>query len=360
MQPPKKIMIVDDDKVSRDLLKAMLEIQGHRVVTAENGINALEKIDSNIDLFLLDVMMPWMDGFELAGKIRDRDDTHDIPIIMVTALKSREDRLKAVEVGANDYITKPVDKTELRIRTTSILKMKEAQDAIKENRKQLEAANFELNQIFNASPDGMWLLDREFRIIRINEPLAQIFGLDPITSAGKKCNDLILCNRCAEGKCPLNGILKGEKRIEYDTVIDVAGKGQSPFIVTGTPFYNNDKEIIGIIATYKNISERKRAEEERLYSEKLQSVLELAGAVCHNLNQPMQSILGFSELILMDMNSKDPIYDKLITINEQISRMGVITQKLMKINSYEVTEYINGRKIIDIEKAADLLKIKDG
>jgi putative two-component system response regulator len=131
MSEMKKILAADDEEVNRILLEKMLSKLGHEPVMARDGFDALEKIGQGIDLVLLDVMMPDMDGFEVVRKIRSRPFTQDIPVIMVTALSSRDDRLKAVEAGANDFIAKPVDMTELRVRMGSLLKMKEAQDCLK-------------------------------------------------------------------------------------------------------------------------------------------------------------------------------------------------------------------------------------
>ncbi|MBF0481692.1 MAG: response regulator [Desulfovibrionaceae bacterium] len=127
----KRILAADDEEVNRILLEKMLSKLGHEPVMAKDGFDALDKIAGGIDLVLLDVMMPDMDGFEVVRRIRSRPFTRDIPVIMVTALSSRDDRLKAVEAGANDFIAKPVDMTELRVRMGSLLKMKEAQDSLK-------------------------------------------------------------------------------------------------------------------------------------------------------------------------------------------------------------------------------------
>ena len=134
----RRILIVDDEVPNRDLLESLVEAMGHEPDLARDGIEALAKVKLDIDLVLLDVMMPGMDGFEVARRIRQDPSAADVPIIMVTALTGKEDRLRAVEAGANDYITKPIDKTELRIRVASLLKMKEAQDAVKRHRKDLE------------------------------------------------------------------------------------------------------------------------------------------------------------------------------------------------------------------------------
>lgn len=138
MNQPKRILIVDDEKLNRKLLEDLIASLGHEPETARDGVEALAKLKLDIDLVLLDVMMPGMDGFEVARRIRKDPETSHIPIVMVTALTSEKDRLSAVQAGANDFIAKPIDKTELQVRTESLLKMKEAQDAIKRHREMLE------------------------------------------------------------------------------------------------------------------------------------------------------------------------------------------------------------------------------
>ncbi len=138
MDKPKRILIVDDEESLRTVLREMIQSLGHESEIAQDGFEALAMLQMKVDLVLLDVMMPGMDGFEVARRIR-KDPVHsDTPIIMVTGLASRTDRLNAVAVGANDFISKPFDLTELRVRTESLLKMKEAQDQIKKHKTELE------------------------------------------------------------------------------------------------------------------------------------------------------------------------------------------------------------------------------
>jgi adenylate cyclase len=134
----KRILAVDDEYNNLVVLKALLTSLGHQVEPAGDGARALARIGPDIDLVLLDIMMPKMDGLEVARRIRNTPDVADIPIIMVTALSGKDDRLRAVEAGANDFISKPVDKVELHIRMDSLLKMKEARDALKNHKAMLE------------------------------------------------------------------------------------------------------------------------------------------------------------------------------------------------------------------------------
>ncbi|MBI3129489.1 MAG: response regulator [Candidatus Tectomicrobia bacterium] len=135
---PKRILLVDDEPEILQVLGEILSSMGYQAETASSGDEALAKLTSQIDLVLLDVRMPGMDGYQVVQRIRKTPATRDIPIIMVTALGSRDDRLKAVKAGANDFIHKPVDAIELRVRAESQLRLKESLDEIKRQRAELQ------------------------------------------------------------------------------------------------------------------------------------------------------------------------------------------------------------------------------
>jgi len=134
----KRILVVDDELINRKVLEGLLKSYGLDCVTAESGPLALELIDSSIDLVLLDIMMPGMDGFAVAKAIRKVSEFADLPIVMVTALSAKEDRLKAVEAGANDFVAKPIDTTELQVRMASLLRMKRYHDEVKDYQQHLQ------------------------------------------------------------------------------------------------------------------------------------------------------------------------------------------------------------------------------
>lgn len=124
-----RILIVDDEPLNRDYLEQELEDRGYRVVTAADGRQALELVAADPpDLILLDVVMPRMDGIEVCRRLKDDPETRLIPIIIMTALTAREDRVKGIEVGADDFLTKPVDEQELHGRINGALRLKEAID----------------------------------------------------------------------------------------------------------------------------------------------------------------------------------------------------------------------------------------
>ena len=140
MEDKPVILVVDDQLQNIELLEAYLVPQGYEIVTAANGEEALEKLSGNqIDLILLDVMMPGMDGFEVTRRVRQDDAHRLLPIILVTALRETEDRVKGIEAGCDDFISKPFDKMELLARVRSLLKVKAYNDLMSNYRKELES-----------------------------------------------------------------------------------------------------------------------------------------------------------------------------------------------------------------------------
>ncbi|MBN1662568.1 MAG: response regulator [Deltaproteobacteria bacterium] len=134
------ILIVDDQPKNTELLEAFLAPQGYEVVMAASGEEALDKLSVNlIDLILLDVMMPGMDGFEVTRRIRQDHAHRLLPIVLVTALRETQDRVKGIEAGCDDFISKPFDKMELLARVRSLLKVKAYNDLLSNYQKELES-----------------------------------------------------------------------------------------------------------------------------------------------------------------------------------------------------------------------------
>lgn len=118
-----KILVVDDDIAINELIKVNLDLWGYDVVNAYDGIQGftLAKQESP-DLVVLDVMMPDVDGYTVAKRIRENSSTKDIPILMLTALGQLEDKVKGFDIGVDDYLVKPFEMEELKVRVRALLK----------------------------------------------------------------------------------------------------------------------------------------------------------------------------------------------------------------------------------------------
>jgi putative two-component system response regulator len=125
------ILVVDDSEVNRELLSDILIGEGYKVVCAEDGNGALYEIEKRaIDLVLLDVMMPGITGFDVCRSIKSRPETRFIPVVLVTALTSVEDRIRGIRAGADDFLNKPVNSQELLARTRSLMRLKAYTDEL--------------------------------------------------------------------------------------------------------------------------------------------------------------------------------------------------------------------------------------
>jgi len=134
-----KILVVDDEPRNTKLVEAILSREGYRVSSAGNGKDALQAVaDLRPDLVLLDVMMPDTDGFSVAAQLKAGRDTRNIPIIMVTSLDDRASKLRALDSGAEEFLTKPLDRAELIVRTRNLLRLKELADLQRNYARSLE------------------------------------------------------------------------------------------------------------------------------------------------------------------------------------------------------------------------------
>ena len=181
------ILIVDDEISGLHTLESILDGQGYQIVMAQSGPEALEKTRALLpDVILLDVMMPGMDGFEVCRSIRNDPLLAEIPIIMLTALDDRKSLLIGLESGADDYITKPYDRYELRARLLGITRLNRYRKLLNE-RANLEEAHEKLLSAYDATIEGwshaMDLRDKEteghtLRVTELSEKLGKIMGIE--------------------------------------------------------------------------------------------------------------------------------------------------------------------------------------
>lgn len=147
MTMPAKILVVDDTPKNVKLLADLLSAKGYAVTTASSGVEALAKVEAERpDLVLLDVVMPEMSGYEVCRKIRESPATRILPVVMVTALEPREQKINGLEAGADDFLTTPIDQAELLARVRSLLRIKELYDTVQAQAAQLSDWNKTLEQ----------------------------------------------------------------------------------------------------------------------------------------------------------------------------------------------------------------------
>jgi signal transduction histidine kinase len=134
-----RVLVVDDEAHNRELLHDLLAAQGHEVLEAADGKEALRVATEHVpDVVLLDVMMPELDGFEVCRRLKAQASTAALPILMVTALADRENRIQGIAAGANDFLTKPIDIHEVQLRVRNALRLKKLFDRVQDDYRRLQ------------------------------------------------------------------------------------------------------------------------------------------------------------------------------------------------------------------------------
>ena len=165
-----KILVADDIKQNVKLLRVILTASEFDVIEAYDGEEALEKAKSeNPDLILLDIMMPKLTGYEVCQQLRANGTTKSIPIVMITALHEMDDRIKGIEAGADDFISKPFNKTELLARVKALLRMRRI-PAKEEETNVLES-------ILSGLEEGVVVTDGQWKITHINQTAKELLNI---------------------------------------------------------------------------------------------------------------------------------------------------------------------------------------
>ncbi|MFO1188096.1 MAG: response regulator [Alphaproteobacteria bacterium] len=179
-----RVLIVDDDPINIDLLEQELEPLGFEIITAMNGKEAIEQADRHRpDMILLDVMMPVLDGYAACRQIKQAAATRLIPVIMVTALGAVEERVKGLDAGADDFLTKPVDPRELRARIRSSLQLRRAlSDVIRSaTEREEQLSKFVPNAVRRTVGTQAPFTDLERRVIDVSVLFLDIAGYAALT-----------------------------------------------------------------------------------------------------------------------------------------------------------------------------------
>jgi CheY-like chemotaxis protein len=164
------ILAIDDEKMNREFYRGLLKYKGYNVLNAENGQDALEILrNSSVDLVLLDIMMPGISGFDVLKSIRENKKLQSLPVIIITALADKGNRLKGLQMGADDFITKPFDIDELVAKISSQIKLSFLRNQIFEKRKLLN--------IVDRLDEGIIITDSTFTPIVTNYKAKDFLGM---------------------------------------------------------------------------------------------------------------------------------------------------------------------------------------
>ena len=252
------VLIVDDLEQNIKLLEIKLLSEYYTVLTANNGFKALEILANNeVDIVLLDVMMPEIDGFETCRRIKSNLETTHIPVVMVTALSEVEDRIKGLEAGADEFLTKPIDDTALFVRLKSLSRMKTVIDELKLRNKTSEALggdsielkdNFSDNKIILLDDDVIQARNIKLQLESMTKQVQVVSNLNEIFSLSFFIPDLIIisCQTVTEDPLRVGVILRSKPAFKNAVLMLLAEEENIPTVIKGMELGINDYFIYPI------------------------------------------------------------------------------------------------------------------
>jgi two-component system, sensor histidine kinase ChiS len=308
-QSPGQILVVDDEPVNLQVLVNHLSQYNYKILQATNGEEALALIEEGYhpDLILLDVMMPRITGYEVTREIRKNFSANRLPIILLSAKNRIEDLVLGLEAGANDYLTKPINKDELlaRLRTYLLLKQLE-RETIKlalENQQQLV-------QFLEAMPVGVVAIDGKENFYYLNQKAIDLFGIEdsPQPNFNRLVKQIYLAGThqlYPLKQLPIFSALRGEDK-SVDNIEIHRGNNIIPVESWANSIYDGEGNIIYAIAVFQDISERKK-----LYN------------LLQNYNQDLERQVTEKTQKLAQKNSQ---------LRQEVAERQKAEQKLQKLN----------------------------
>lgn len=307
------ILIVDDDQRGQDVLESMLLDQNYKLVFASSGREALVKASEVMpDLILLDVMMPGIDGFEVCKHLRLDKQLAEVPIILVTALEDRESRLRGIEVGADDFVSKPFDRTELKARVKSIIRLNRYRKLVESEEKLKEQA-----ALLDVTHDSILVVDVTGKLLYYNKNAEQLYGWTESEAA--KNVEIFL----GEGYLSkLIELCDGAIKYSWEGELEQKTKEHKQITVNSRWTIMPDKTGYpkSVLVVNSDITEKKKLEAQLLRTQRLENIGALASGIAHDLNNVLTPIM--IAISIMQRKYKDESSQRMLSTLENTTKRG--------------------------------------
>jgi two-component system cell cycle sensor histidine kinase/response regulator CckA len=352
VDPSATVLVVDDEPNNRQLLEVMLSNQGFRILFASSGEEALEIVAKKPpDLILLDVMMPGMDGYEVTIRIKSNPVTENILIVIVTALDDRNAKIRGLSAGAEDFLSKPIDRTELCVRVRNLLRLKVCSDRQRTYTQMLErevglrtADLVESERLyrstFDAAPVGIFHVGLDGTWLRVNQRLCDLLGYSRKDLQGMSPRELMEGEDVASDTASFRSMADG--KLERHVVDERRFRRRDGTFVWARVNMSVHRGSEGqsqyFISVLEDITERRALEAQVRQASKMDAVGRLASGVAHDFNNLMSVVLSYSELLSADLKDGDPMRADLDEIRAAGKRAVDLTRQLLAFSRQQVLQ----------------------
>jgi two-component system cell cycle sensor histidine kinase/response regulator CckA len=345
-----RILIVDDERLSRQLLEAILTPEAVLLLTAASGEEALAMVAQQPpDLILLDIMMPGMDGYQVAAKVKGDLATKNIPIIIVTELNGHDARMRGLNAGAEEFLTKPVDRAELCVRVRNLLGLKTYGDYHDKYSQMLEgevglrtADLVESERLyrstFDAAPVGIVHVGLDGKWLRVNQRLCDLLGYSQEELQSIAVQELLQSEEVAGEADSLRQMAAGT--LDRHVVDEKRYRRRDGSFVWGRVNMSVHRDAEGqsqhFISVIEDITDRRILEAQVRQANKMDAVGQLASGVAHDFNNLLTVILGFAELVTGDVAIPTQHGKDLGEIIKAAQRATGLTKQLLAFSRQQV------------------------
>ncbi len=335
-----RVVLVEDDAQFRAVLLRRLQSLDCDVLAAEDGLKGWEIINEfRPDLIVSDLMMPGLNGYELCEKVKSTTEFGHVYFIILTARDSIDDRVTGLDIGADDYIAKPINSKELLARIRAGLRISTLYN-------QVSASEQKYRTLVENASDAILLFDISGKCVEVNERTSQIFGYSKDTLLSMRFADLL-----AE-------IEKDEAERKFEAMFSIKNFTEEIKMRRkdglSIPIESANTIITTSMGTFcqcivRDITVRKENEQHLIQVEKLRALGGMVGGIAHDFNNLLAAIIGYTELSLRD--AKDETLIRRLKVIEKAGRDGAETVRLLqeftKLRKDTRLETVNLNKLID-------------
>jgi len=330
-----RVLIVDDESLNREMLCRRLLREGYRSTEASSGREALDILQREaFDAILLDILMPEMSGMEVLQTLKQDTRLRHLPVIMLSALTDVDRVARCVQLGAEDYLPKPINAVLLRARLGACLEKKRLRDQEQEHFLALNKEKERLSVTLRSLADAVITTDADGRIVLMNEVAAVLTGVDAGAAAGRPFEEIFRIYHRSTGRPAASVIAEVLNR---NAVIESgAGIAIMPpdgierlVLVRTAPIHDHEREVHGIVVVVRDITEKEKMAEELLRASKLQSIGVLAGGLAHDFNNMLTAVMGNISIIRQRPALPPDILPSLLEAERGALRVQELTRYLL-------------------------------